>query len=140
IARAAGLSYHTVKALNPEILRWCTPPNAGTYRIKLPASVKDRFLATYNHQSFPRKVQFLAYKVRRGETLARIARRYGLRADPMSDLNRSSVKSPLRAGSRVLLPMPNDRSRTVASLDLRDPPERRRRYRRHRRGGSKAYK
>lgn len=139
IARAAGLSYQTVKALNPEILRWCTPPNAGTYRIKLPVSVKDRFLAAYNHESFQRKVQFMAYKVRPGETLAHIARRYGFRADPMSDLNRVSAKAPLRTGSRVLLPMPNDRSRAVASLDLRDPPERRK-FRRNRRGSSKQYK
>src|SRR5205823_4726750 len=43
IARAAGISYLTVKALNPELLRWCTPPTVGTYRIKLPSSVKDRF-------------------------------------------------------------------------------------------------
>ena len=59
ISRAAGLSYQTVKSLNPEILRWCTPPIVPTYRIKLPAFIKDRFLATYNHEAFPRKVQFV---------------------------------------------------------------------------------
>jgi membrane-bound lytic murein transglycosylase D len=140
VARAAGLSYHTVKALNPELLRWCTPPNGGTYRVKIPVSAKDRFLTAYNHESFPRKVKFLSYKVRPGETLTHIARRYGFRTDPMSDLNRVSAKAPLRTGSLVLLPMPNDRSRAVASLDLRDPPERRKYRRSSRRGGSKQYK
>jgi membrane-bound lytic murein transglycosylase D len=133
VARAAGLSYQTVKSLNPELLRWCTPPTVGAYRIRLPASVKDRFLATYNHESFPRKVQFLTYKVRRGETLSRIARHYGIKVDPMSDLNGVSAKKPLRRGIRVLLPMPNDRSRSLASLDVRDPPERHRRHRRRKR-------
>jgi len=126
VARAAGLSYQTVKSLNPELLRWCTPPNVSSYRIRLPASVKDKFLVTYNHSAFPRKVTFLAYKVRRGETLSRIASHFGIKVDPMSDLNGVSARMPLRLGVRVLLPMPNDRSRSLASLEVRDPPEKRR--------------
>ncbi len=135
VARAAGLSYQTVKSLNPEILRWCTPPTAASYRVKLPAFVKERFLLTYNHEAFPREVQFMTYKVRRGETLTRIAQHFGIKVDPMSDLNRVSPGMPLRNGVKVLLPIPNDRSRTFASLEVRDPPEKRRRrhHRRHRR-------
>ncbi len=139
IARAAGLSYQTVKSLNPEILRWCTPPIVPSFRIKLPSSTKERFLATYNHEAFPRKVQFMTYKVRRGETLTRIARHFGIKVDLMSDLNGVSPKMPLRHGSHILLPVPNDRSRTFASLDITDPPERRR-SRRHRKSGYKHLK
>lgn len=127
VARAAGLSYQTVKSLNPEILRWCTPPTRSTYRIKLPAFVKERFLVTYNHVAFPREVEFMTYKVRKGETLSRIAKHFGIRVDPMSDLNRMSAQSPLKNGSKVLLPIPNDRSRSFSSLEIKDPPEKRRR-------------
>jgi membrane-bound lytic murein transglycosylase D len=136
VARAAGLAYHTVKSLNPELLRWCTPPTVGTYRIRLPASTKEKFLTTYNHTAFPRKVQFLTYKVQRGQTLANVARHFGIKVDPISDLNGISSRMSLRQGMRVLLPMPNDRSRTLASLEVRDPPEHRRARsgRRHRRG------
>lgn len=139
IARAAGLSYQTVKALNPEVLRWCTPPTVGNYRIKLPASVRDKFLATYNHEAFPRKVQFMTYKVRSGETLTRIAHHFGIKVDPISDLNGVSPRTPLRHGVKVLLPMPSDRSRNFASLEVRDPPEKRR-ARHHRRRHSKSLK
>ncbi|HUP55965.1 MAG TPA: LysM peptidoglycan-binding domain-containing protein, partial [Bdellovibrionota bacterium] len=134
VARAAGLSYQTVKALNPELRRWCTPPAVRFYRIKLPSSTKEKFLQTYNHAAFPRKVQFLAHKVRRGDTVQRIARHFGIKTDPIADLNGLSPKAPLRHGALVILPIPNDRSRSLASLDVRDPPERRRRrgYRRHR--------
>ena len=126
IARAAGLSYLTVKSLNPEILRWCTPPHQGAYRVKLPASVKERFLVTYNHSAFPREVEFMTYKVRKGETLSRIAKHFGIKVDPMSDLNRVSAQRPLKNGSQVLLPIPNDRSRSFSSLEIKDPPEKRR--------------
>ena len=126
IANAAGLSYNTVKSLNPDILRWCTPPTVSTYRIKLPVSVKDKFLEAYNHQNFPRKVDFLAYKVKRGESLSGIARHFGIKVDPMSDLNGVSAKMPLRNGTRVWLPIPNDRTRSLATLEVRDAPESRR--------------
>jgi membrane-bound lytic murein transglycosylase D len=137
IAQAAGLSYQTVKSLNPEILRWCTPPTVGNYRIRLPSSAKERFLSAYNSTAFPRKVEFLAYRARRGESLASVARRLGIRVDPMTDLNRVSPKMVLRAGSRIYLPIPDDRSRSLASLEVRDPPERRGSRRRYRRAGSR---
>lgn len=132
VARAAGVSYLTVKALNPEILRWCTPPAVSTYRLKLPASVKEKFLQTYNHEAYPRQVTFMTYKVKRGETLSRIASQYGIKVDPISDLNGVSPRMRLRNGVKVLLPIPNDRSRSMASLDVRDPPEPRHRRRRRR--------
>lgn len=125
VARAAGLSYQTVKSLNPELVRWCTPPTVSTYRIKLPLSVKDRFLVTYNHEAYPRKVEFMTYRTRKGESLNRIAQHFGIRVDPISDLNGLSPRVVLRSGIKVLLPMPNDRSRSLASLEIKDPPERR---------------
>jgi membrane-bound lytic murein transglycosylase D len=139
IARAAGLSYQTVKSLNPEILRWCTPPAVASYRIRLPVSAKDRFLASYNSKAFPRKVDFLAYRVRRGETLSTVARRFGIKVDPMTDLNGVSPKALLRAGSKIYLPIPDDRSRSLASLEVRDPPERRK-YRRQNRKQANKYR
>ncbi|MGK5086277.1 transglycosylase SLT domain-containing protein [Bdellovibrionota bacterium FG-2] len=126
VARASGLSYQTVKSLNPELMRWCTPPKVAAYRLKLPETLKDKFLETYNHAAFPRKVEFMGYKVKRGDTLARIARHFGIKADPMADLNGVSPQVPLRAGSRVILPIPNDQTRSLASLEVRDPPEKRR--------------
>lgn len=131
IARAAGLSYHTVKSLNPELLRWCTPPSLGSYRVKLPASVKERFLTNYNHPSFEKRVRFAAFKIKRGQTLQSVARHFGIRIEPLMDLNGMSAKSMLRAGSIVRIPMPNDNSRSVAALEIRDPPERRRSSRRY---------
>ena len=126
VARAAGLSYQTVKSLNPELLRWCTPPSVGAYRVRLPAAVKEKFLVTYNHVAFPRQVKFMTYKIRKGETLQHVARHFGIKVDPISDLNGVSPKMRLRQGVHVMLPIPNDRSRSLASLEVRDPPEKRR--------------
>ncbi len=126
ISRAAGLSYHTVKSLNPEILRWCTPPQVASYRIKLPASVKDQFLSQYNDRSFQKRVDFLTYKVKKGQSLQAVARNFGIRVDPLADLNGISAKAMLRVGTQIKLPIPNDNSRSIAALEIRDPPSRRR--------------
>ncbi len=127
IAKAAGLSYHTVKALNPELTRWVTPPTSSTYRVKLPTSTRERFLETYNHDSFPRKVEFMAYSVRQGDNLMKIARRFGIKVEPIAELNGISPRVALRRGSKILLPIPNDRTRSMASLEVRDAPEKVRR-------------
>jgi len=124
IARAAELSYSTVKSLNPELLRWCTPPSLSSFRIKLPASVRDTFLSNYNEPSFQKKVSFLSYRAKNGDTLERIARHFGIRVDPLVDLNGMSGKSRLRQGVLVQLPLPVDQSRSFASLEVRDAPDR----------------
>ncbi|MBC7387242.1 MAG: transglycosylase SLT domain-containing protein [Cryobacterium sp.] len=125
ISRAAGLSYHTVKSLNPELLRWCTPPNMGTYRIKLPSSSKDRFLTNYNDSKFQKRVEFLAYRVRKGQSLKSVASGFGIKVDPLADLNGVSSGAMLHKGMLIRLPMPADGGRSLTSLEVRDPPERR---------------
>jgi hypothetical protein len=133
ISRAAGLSYHTVKSLNPELLRWCTPPNVGTYRIKLPSSAKDKFLSNYNDPKFQKRVEFLAFKVNKPQSLRSVAQRYGIKVDPIADLNGISPGASLRKGMLLRLPMPSDGGRSLSSLEIRDPPERRSRKKRFKR-------
>ena len=132
IARAAGLSYPTVKNLNPEILRWCTPPNVRFTRIKLPVSASERFLAKYNERDFPRRVHFMTYHARKGETLTRIARHFGIHVDPMRDLNRLGPRALLPRGTAVLLPLPKDQTRSIALLEVRDPPQKKKKFARRR--------
>lgn len=124
VAKAAGLSYHTVKSLNPEILRWCTPPDSKTYRIKLPASVKEKFLVTYNHEAFDREVKFRRYRVKRGDTIYRIARRFGIHSTMIASINGISRRTPLVAGAYLKLPLPEDRHQYLSEDDTVQPRHR----------------
>lgn len=128
IAQAAELSYQTVKGLNPELKRWVTPPYNKTYRLKLPTFAKDKFLANYNHPNFKHSASFLPYKIKAGDTVSSIARRYRIKPEPILQLNgMSSVNQRLRNGTQIFLPLPTDRTRSIASLEVIDAPERRRR-------------
>ena len=137
VGRAAGISYREVKRLNPGVLRWCTHPLVPTMRIKLPAKVQGRFMANYNDTDFKRRVKFRTYKVKRGDTLGRIARRFGITVSPIKDLNSLKSNKSLRAGKRILLPIPGDRYQSLSSLDLFDQPVRKKK---RRKGGKKYYK
>ena len=133
IAAAANLSYHTVKGLNPEILRWCTPPQFKKYTLRLPASAKDTFLKNYNSPDFQKHVEFLTFRVNKPQSLASVASRFGLKVEPLAELNRLNAHMVLRKGALVKLPIPSEGERNLAALDLRDPPEKRARRRGKRR-------
>lgn len=135
ISRAAGIPFSTVRILNPELLRWCTPPTMKTYRIKLPLSSKSRFLSTYNDEGFERKVVFQQYKIKSGESLQRVAKKFAVETDPIRELNNLPKGSiMLRAGTSIMLPIPTGYKRVIASMydEKPLPPSKRRRARRGR--------
>jgi hypothetical protein len=145
VSKAAGIPFSTVKTLNPELLRWCTPPTMHTYRVKLPLSVKDRFLATYNDESFDRRVVFMRYTIKRGDTVQKVAKRFGVEAPPIREINQIDLRrNDLRAGSQISLPIPTGYKRVIASMYDERPEKasrrrRGRRIRRHRRSSSAAH-
>jgi LysM repeat protein len=139
IADASDVSYPLVKSLNPEIVRWCTPPDQKFYGIKLPMSAKEKFLQRYKSKDFQTKAEFATYRLKKGETLGRVANRNKLTAQPLVDLNGISEKKYLPAGSVVLLPIPKDPAgRSIAALDIVDKPSKSKRRRGLRRQKHKA--
>ena len=125
VASAAGMTYMEFKSMNPELLRWITPADVKTYKIRIPLSRKDAFNKKYFDPAFNHEVSFLVYKARKGDTPKRIAKRFGISPDPVAQMNEvSSVNSSLMPGKMVQLPIPSDFVRSLASLkslDLIDP-------------------
>jgi len=141
VASAAGLTYTEFKSMNPELLRWVTPPQLGTYKIRIPLSRKDAFQKKYFDPSFKSEVTFLTYKARKGDTAKNIAKRFGISPEPVAEMNgTSSPNAYMPAGKMVQLPIPSDFVRSLASLkslDLIDPASpKRSRYRKSRRRSS----
>lgn len=107
VARACGVTLDEIKGLNPELKRSCTPPNTPGYRLKVPHGAGKTFLAKY--ESLPESAKKIVadtgktgtYKVRRGDTLSRIARKYGTSTTRLASLNGLKSKSLIRAGQRL---------------------------------------
>ncbi|RLB07603.1 MAG: lytic transglycosylase [Deltaproteobacteria bacterium] len=113
IARCCGVDYKTIKALNPELKRWCTPPNYPGYQIKIPAGKKETFLQNFSQLKPLERITFRRHRVRMGETLSQIARRYRTRVKPIMQLNHLRSPRNLRAGTYIVIPIPANK---VSSL------------------------
>lgn len=124
VASAAGLTYSEFKSMNPELLRWLTPPQVKSYAVRIPLSHHDEFVKKYFSENFEREVDFLTYKARKGDTVKSISKRFGINADPVSEMNRVGIHTALVPGTMVELPIPSDFVRSLTSLkslDLLDP-------------------
>ncbi len=105
IAKAAGVSVAKLRALNPELRRWFTPPNYPNYELKVPVGTAKRLLANLAKIKPSKRLAFLKHRIRRGETISHIARRYGISARELMRFNRIRNPRRIRAGKIIVVPV-----------------------------------
>lgn len=103
-AECAGVSLDEIKKLNPELRRWCTPPDVSDYTLKIPIGAKERFMTAL--ASVPENERFTIdrYTVKKGDTFQRIAKRTGIPVSVVLSLNSLEKIIPLKTGSVIYLP------------------------------------
>lgn len=106
IARVCETSVEEIKSLNPELSRWCTPPDIPDYEIKIPFGKKELFTSNFESLQPLGKMQFKTHTVKKGETLSQIARLYRIGIDPIVEINRLKKTDRLSTGMNLLLPIP----------------------------------
>ena len=105
-AKCADTTLDEMKKLNPELRRWVTPLNRGEYVLKIPEGSADRFCRAMEAVPPEERVRFLAYTVRRGDTLSQIARKYGTTVSALQDSNRIGRRSLIKPGQVLTVPVP----------------------------------
>jgi membrane-bound lytic murein transglycosylase D len=110
IARCCEVDYETIKALNPELKMWCTPPHRPDYEVKIPVGTRGKFLQNFSQLDPSERITFRQHQVRQGDTLSTIARRYGIKKEPIMELNDFKSPRQLRTGSSLIIPIPADRA------------------------------
>jgi membrane-bound lytic murein transglycosylase D len=116
IAQACEVTVDEIKGLNPELSRWCTPPNFPDYEIKIPSGKKDLFLRNFEALSPGERFQFKIHTVKKGETFSKIAKLYRVDPDPILELNRMSKKTRLGKGMDLLIPLPKDQDQKAEGV------------------------
>jgi membrane-bound lytic murein transglycosylase D len=106
IAEACEVTLDEIKELNPELSRWCTPPNLPDYEIKIPFGKKELFLKNFEILYPGEKFQFETHIVKKGDTFPKIARLYRVDLEPIFEINRLNKKSRLSTGMNLLIPLP----------------------------------
>ena len=78
-AKLAGIKTQHLAALNPELRRWCTPPNRGLYKLRIPAGAKASFETAYAAlpvQKRKARIGTIKVRVQKGDNLWDISRRF----------------------------------------------------------------
>jgi peptidoglycan lytic transglycosylase D len=102
IARLAQTTVANVKDLNPALVRNMTPPSEQGFTLRLPTGSGEIFTQSYKNQYDSPKVKVVSYTVKKGETLAAIARRYHVRAAEIIEGNELKT-AQLRAGQQLTI-------------------------------------
>ncbi len=102
IAEALGVSVEEIRELNPELLRDVTPPQYRAYPLRIPANTKESF--TQRYSELPSKTLYTMHKVRKGETVSGIAKRYGV--SPFNIIQANSLSRRYRIYPGQILKIP----------------------------------
>jgi membrane-bound lytic murein transglycosylase D len=106
VAEAIGCSLEEMKTLNPELLRSVTPPNTKDYVLKVPSGQREKFLAAYESMETAKSATWARHKVKKKETLAKIANRYGISQYAILEANNMDKGSKLKPGTELIIPVP----------------------------------
>ncbi len=103
IAKIVGISEDSLKDLNPGLRRWCTPPGRKEFTLNLPEGNRDAFYMNYDRIDTVKVAAWKRHVVKRRETLARIASRYGVSVASIQEANNLSGLK-VHKGQTLLIP------------------------------------
>ena len=106
IAKALGCSLQHLTDLNPELRRNVTPPDVKPYRLRIPKGSGELFSHIYHNIPESERTQWAEHKVRRGETLGGIGKKYGIAAEDIARHNKLKSTNMLRVGQTLEIPVP----------------------------------
>ena len=99
----SGMSNRELRQLNPAFRRWATDPD-GPHRLLIPvskaASVEQKLAALPPSA----RLKWTHYKIRQGDTLSQIARKYGVSVRTLQRSNKLKGTF-IRAGNDLLIPL-----------------------------------
>ncbi|MBI4126932.1 MAG: LysM peptidoglycan-binding domain-containing protein [Deltaproteobacteria bacterium] len=121
LARCAGVAEEEMRDLNPEVVGHATPRN---YTLRLPVGTTDAFRVALASIPVEQRTSVVAaaghtYRVRRGDTLGRIARRHRVSVPDLASANNLAINDHIYSGMRLVIPG-REGGVTVAAKD--EPP------------------
>ncbi len=108
LARMTGMDYDSLMALNPELVHGVTPPEYGEdgFPLLVPKGMGPLFAADFQKLPPSQRLTWAFHRVRYGETLWTIARRYGVTLTSLRTANHfSGRRSIIHPGMQLRIPV-----------------------------------
>ena len=107
-AECANTSLREMRRLNPDLLR-LTTPNLPGFELHVPAGREEAFAAALRRIPADKRVVWRYHRVRKGESLRELARRYHVLLRQLAAVNNLNARRELPVGARLIIPI-NHRS------------------------------
>jgi membrane-bound lytic murein transglycosylase D len=104
VAEWTGTTIDEIQSLNPELRRWTTPVKYPDYEVKIPLGTAGKLMSELSDADPSQLGALNWYTVRRGETLATVARKLRVSRVDLAEANHLTIQSRLRAGQELIIP------------------------------------
>jgi len=104
VAEWTGTTIDEIQALNPELRRWTTPVKYPDYEVKVPVGTAEKLSARLASSPSSDLGALNWYTVKRGETLAAVARKLRVSRADLAEANHLGVSSRIRPGQDLIIP------------------------------------
>ena len=104
VAEWAGVPMDDIQSLNPEFRRWTTPIRPGEYTIKVPQGTADKVREGLAAAGPSQLNAMQTHTVKRGETLATIAKKLQVSRADLAEANYLKTTSRVAVGARLIIP------------------------------------
>jgi membrane-bound lytic murein transglycosylase D len=104
VAEWTDTTIDEIQTLNPELRRWTTPVRDNNYELKVPSGTADVVLARLEEAPSADLASLKYYTVRRGETLAMVARRLSVSKADLAEANYLATVAHLTVGQKLMVP------------------------------------
>jgi membrane-bound lytic murein transglycosylase D len=104
VARLLEVPVEAIREWNPELRRFCTPPNLERYDLRLSADAAQLAEERMEEIRTQAKITFLQHNVHKGETLQALADRYKTNVQVLRELN-GLKRDSLRRTARLVIPV-----------------------------------
>lgn len=116
VARLADTTLDALRELNPHLIRAVTPPGSR-YPVRVPVGRAERIGARYAALDAAERVAMATHRVKKGETVTSLAKKYGVGAEVIRTANRSARGKRLTVGSTLYIPLTS----AIPVASLREP-------------------
>ncbi len=106
IAEKTGIAVSELEHLNPELRRGVTPPDVRDYELRVPPDYASKFMAVYDDLPSEEATNWVRHRIRTGETVSTIARRYGVSISSIAQANKLGRSNRIYAGQNLMIPVP----------------------------------
>jgi membrane-bound lytic murein transglycosylase D len=104
VAEWTDTTIDQIQALNPELRRWTTPVRDEAYELKVPEGTAPLVTAQLEEAATLELASLRWYTVRKGESLATVARKLGVNRTDLAEANYLNATARIAAGQKLMVP------------------------------------